>query len=51
MICKNCEKEIELNSKYCIYCGEPTNENDRKEDDDERGILENIGNFIGKIFG
>ena len=48
--CKNCDYENEEDSNYCVECGKSIIENN-KDDDDNGGILESIGNFVNKLIG
>ena len=59
--CRKCDYEMDSNLEYCPRCreynssrGDNRGKRDRGEDeddDDEGGMLGNIGNFIGKLFG
>ncbi len=55
MKCKECNYEYEGNPKFCPECGKPTINNNNREkdedDDDEGGILNTIGNIVGKTIG
>ena len=55
MKCKECGHEFTGNAKFCPECGESVRgdnrEKDKRDNDDEGGILGGLGDIVGKIFG